>query len=381
MTVAGALALALVAAGTGAVSTLAAAAGAQVTPEPPFGRAVEPPLPLPALQPNPQRLAEARSILAARVPAASDLSAATADSAGSDTRDVGERTLGGYLFLSDLREPALLARAEAVVGGLETVYFERYGRRPVGAPREAIVLFSWEEDYRRFQAGDPRLAGLTGSTGLAGSGVVATFRGGRSDDELLGTLVHELGHLLNRRAIGPSLPSWLDEGIADDLGASRIDALGTLVPGSWSRTLEARGSEIRISGGEAALRDLADVFGPDGSAPGRLDLGAMLALEWEDFVAPQRAELHYAAAAAFIRMLLAAPAESTILRGWLAEVSAGGSPAAEALRRALGQPWEELEHALARWTRGELARLPPLRPAGVQAAPPQPVPSALSPAG
>ncbi len=248
-------------------------------------------------------------------------------------------------------------------------------------PREAILLFSLEEDYRRFQAGDPRLAGLTGSTGLAGSGVVATFRGERSDDELLGTLVHELGHLLNRRAIGPSLPFWLDEGIADDLGASRIDDFGTLVPGSWSRTLDARGSEIRISGGEAALRDLADVFGPDGSAPGRLDLGAMLALEWEDFVAEESAELHYAGAAAFIRMLLAAPAESTVFRGWLAEVSAGGSPVAEELRRALGRPWEELEQELALWTRGELARLPPLRPAGVQVAPPRSMPSAPSLAG
>ncbi len=148
--------------------------------------------------------------------------------------------------------------------------------------------------------------------------MVATFRGLRQMTELLGTLVHELVHLLNRRAIGPALPSWLDEGLADDLGASRIDPDGRLWPGTWSRTLDAHENEIRISGGEAALRDLADVFGPDGSAPGRLDLGAMLALEWEEFVAEQGAELHYAAAAAFIRMLLAAPAKSTVF--------AAGSP-------------------------------------------------------
>ena len=330
-----------------------AAATPGVAPEPPLGRAVMPPLPLPAASPDPQRLAEARAAF------------------GGEVR---ESTLGGYLFLTDIGDPALLERAERVIGALEAIYHERYGRRPVGTPREAIVLFSSALDYRRFQAGDRRLAGLTASTGLARSGMVATFRGLRQDHELLGTLVHELVHLLNRRAIGPALPSWLDEGLADDLGASRIDPDGRLWPGTWSRTLDAHENEIRISGGEAALRDLADVFGPDGSAPGRLDLGAMLALEWEDFVAEPGAELHYAAAAAFIRMLLAAPAKSTVFRGWLATVSAGGSPAAEELRRALDRPWEELDHELALWTRGELARLPPLRPAGGQVSTPLPPP-------
>ncbi len=334
-----------------------AAARPTVAPEPPLGRAIEPPLPLPASSPDPQRLTQARA------------------SFGGEVR---ESTLGGYLLLTDIDDPALVERAERVIGALEAIYYGRYGRRPVGTPREAIVLFSSELDYRGFQAGDRRLAGLTASTGLAGRGIVATFRGPRRDNELLGTLVHELVHLLNRRAIGPALPSWLDEGLADDLGASRIDAEGRLWPGTWSRTLAAHENEIRISGGEAALRDLADVFGPDGNAPGRLNLGAILALEWEDFVAEQSAELHYAAAAAFIRMLLAAPARNSLFRSWLGEVSAGASPAAEELRRALGQPWEELDLELALWTRGELARLPPLRPAGSQVASPRSTPSAPS---
>ena len=319
----------------------AAAAGVLAAQEPPLGRSVEPPLPLPARRPDPVRLAQARAIL---------------------TPPIVEASLGGYLLVTDIGDPAVLARAAAIVGGLESVYLERYGRRPVGAPREAIVLFSEEGAYRRFQADDPRLADLSASTGLAGKGVVATFRGARSDDELLGTLVHELGHLLNRRALGPALPSWLDEGIADDLGASRIDRQGRLLPGSWSRTLDVHGQEIRISGGEAALRDLAELFGPDGTAPGRLDLGALLALDWEEFVAEESAELHYAAAASFIRMLLAAPAKSALLRDWLAAVSEGSSPVAEDLRRTLGRPWLELEQDLALWVRAELARLPQLRP-------------------
>ena len=313
--------------------------------EPPLGLAVEPPLPLPAMPPDPARLAAARGLLGATA---------------------AESLVAGYLVLTDIPDPPLMARVAALVGGIETLYAGRYGRVPVGRPREAIVLFVTEADYRRFQAVDPRLAGLAGSTGLAGKGIVATYRGARSDDELLGTLAHELGHLLNRRALGPSLPSWLDEGIADDLGASRIDRQGNLLPGSWSRTLEARGPEIRISGGEAALRDLAELFGPDGSVPARLDLGALLALDWEEFVAAESAELHYAAAAAFIRMLLAAPARRDLFLGWLGNVAAGGSPAAEDLRRVLDRSWELLARDLALWTRAELARLPPLQPSFVR---------------
>lgn len=324
-----------------ACALLAGGGSAFSQAEPPLGRAVEPPLPLPAMPPDPARLAAARALFV-----------------GSAV----ESEVAGYLLLTDIADPPLLARAAALVGGLEALYAERFGRVPMGRPREAIVLFAREAEYRRYQAVDPRLAGLASSTGLAGKGIVATYRGARSDDELLGTLAHELGHLLNRRALGPSLPSWLDEGIADDLGASRIDRLGNLLPGSWSRTLETRGAEIRISGGEAALRDLADLFGPDGGVPGRLDLGAMLALDWEEFVAEESAELHYAAAAAFIRMLLAAPAKHDLFLGWLAAVAAGGSPAAEDLRRALGRSWDGLGRDLALWTRAELARLPPLQP-------------------
>lgn len=321
--------------------------------EPPLGRGVVPPLPLPARPPDALRLAQARALLGSE---SFPLPETPADPETSD------RALGGYLLVTDIGEPVLLERLARLVSGLEALYLERYGRSPLGVPREAIVIFSAEEDYRRFQAGDPRLAGLGGSTGFAAQGIVATYRGGRSDDELLGTLVHELGHLLNRRALGPSLPSWLDEGISDDLGASRITPDGRLVPGSWSRNLEVRAGEIRISGGEAALRDLAELFGPDGSAPGHLGIESILALEWEAFVAEADAELHYAAAAAFLRMLLASPEASARLRSWLGGIARGASPAAEELRLALGKTWQELERELAMWTRFELARLPPLGP-------------------
>ena len=324
-------------------------------PEPPLGRATEPPLPLPALRPDPARLDQARALLGLWRPGI----------AGEpESEAIAERWLGGYRCWTDIDDETLLARAAQVVGSLEAIYLRRYGRRPIGTPAEAIVLFAAESNYRLFQSGDQRLAGVTASTGSAGSGIVATYRGSRSDDEFLGTLVHEVGHLLNRRALGPSLPSWLDEGIADDLGASRIDSAGRLLVGTWSRTLDERGSEIRISGGEAALRDLAEHLVPADGRPEGFDLGAALALDWEAFVADDSAELNYAAAAAFIRMLLAEVTTAEHFRGWLAEVAHGASPEAEEFRRALGRSWSELEGDLATWVQKELAQLPPLRPVG-----------------
>jgi formamidopyrimidine-DNA glycosylase len=310
--------------------------------EPPLGRAVQPALPLPALRPDPARLARARSLLA-----------------GPPGGALRESALGGYLFLTDLEDAALFARAARLVQSLEEIYSSRYGRTPLGSPREAIVLFESEGDFRVFQALDPRLAGVETSTGLAGSGLVATFRGDRDDDAVLGTLVHELTHLLNRRAIGPSLPPWLDEGIADDLGASAIDAAGGLVAASWSRSLAPGVGEIRLGGGEAALREMARELAPGGSPGG--DLGGRLGLEWEEFVAPGAAESNYTTAAAFIRMLLADATDGGVFRQWLEEVSSGASPSAEELRQLLGRPWGDLEAELAAWTLGELARLPPIR--------------------
>ena len=329
--------------------------------EPPLGRAVEPPLPVPSLRPDPVRLDQARALLAVR---------RAGSPAGAESAELGGLWLGGYRCWTDIDDPLLLDRAAQVIGELEATYLQRYGRRPIGTPAEAIVLFSSESDYRLFQSGDRRLAGVTVSTGLAGSGLVATYRGKRSDDEFLGTLVHEIGHLLNRRALGPSLPSWLDEGLADDLGASRIDSRGHLLPGSWSRTLDAHGSEIRISGGEAALRDLAERLDATDGGSQSMDLGAVLALDWEEFVAEESAEWNYAAAAAFIRMLLADPTAGELFRDWLAEVSRGASPEAEELRRVLGRPWEELDRQLALWVQKEFAQLPALRPPVLEGAVP-----------
>ncbi|MEO8274593.1 MAG: DNA-formamidopyrimidine glycosylase family protein [Thermoanaerobaculia bacterium] len=313
-------------------------------PDPPLGRDVQLTLPLPALQPDPDRLARARALLGERL---------------------RESRLGGYLFLTDIEDPVLLRRAARLVESLESTYAARYGRIPLGLPREAIVLFAREGEYRVFLAIDPRLVGIASSTGLAGRGVIATYRGERSDNELLGTLVHEITHLLNRRAIGPLLPPWLDEGMADDLGAAAIDVDGRLTPGTWSRAVSLSAHQIHVAGGEAAIRELARRLAAKPGEPSPIDLGSILDLEWEAFVSPASAEENYAVASGFLRMLLSDPAQSAIFRNWLAEVSFGASPRVEELRELLGPQWSELEAELGTWVRAEVDRLPPLVPKAV----------------
>lgn len=232
-----------------------------------------------------------------------------------------------------------------MASGLEVLFAARYGLDPIGEARETILLFAEEAAYRAEQAAEDELAPLAAATGHAGHGLVLLYRGARSADEVLGTLAHELSHLLARRAIGPALPPWLDEGIADDFGASRIDEAGDLVPDSWSRVVRRREREVEISGGEAGLRRLVAALG----APDPPHVEALLTRDWEEFVAAPEGELAYAHATCLVRYLLADRELATPFRRYLAAV-AGGAPATAAeLERILERSGAELDRGLRSW--------------------------------
>ena len=310
----------------------ASAAPAPVAPEPgddpsgepPLGRATELTLPLPGRPADPGRLERARGRLGA---------------------GALERRAGPYRLVTDVADATLLARADRLASGLEALFAARYGLRAVGEARETIVLFADDAAYRAEQAADRELAPVAAATGHAGHGLVLLYRGERHADEVLGTLAHELAHLLTRRAIGPALPPWLDEGIADDLGASRIDTAGNLLPDTFSRSERPRDREVEISGGEAGLRRLVSALvAPD---PPRVE--TLLARDWESFVAAPGAELAYAQATCLVRFLLAERELAGPFRGFLAAI-AGGAPATpDALLRALGRSADELDRGLRAW--------------------------------
>ncbi|HEX6203830.1 MAG TPA: hypothetical protein VF100_12570 [Thermoanaerobaculia bacterium] len=291
--------------------------------EPPLGRGTVPPRPLPGRAADPRVLAAAVDLLGVAGPAG---------------------RLGPYALYTDAPRARLFA-LDRLAAAVEPVYRARYGRTPVGEPRETIVLFAREEDYRRFQSADELLAGLPAAGHTAG-GVVA-FHLGEAPAEVAATLVHELAHLLNRRALGPMLPPWLDEGLADDLAGSEVTATGGLVPGRIGGSITEYPERLEFRGAVAALRQLDQAFAAGRAVP----LSRLTAMEWEEFVRSEASRLHYAEAAFLVRWLIDGgdPARAEGFRRFLAAVAAGGPVSGEALRGELGLSWEEIETGLARW--------------------------------
>src|SRR6185436_7649016 len=99
-------------------------------------------------------------------------------------------------------------------GAVDAAYRARYGLDLAGAPAETVVLFRRRRSYDEYlqRTGGP----LAAETGHFAGGVVALYREGRLLEDVRATLVHELVHALGRRGLGPALPPWLDEGMADD---------------------------------------------------------------------------------------------------------------------------------------------------------------------
>ncbi len=300
--------------------------------EPLLGTAAQLTHPVAARAPDPERLARARALIET--------------SLGKPAKDA---RLGPYALLTDLAAPERIALLDRLASQVETAYRERYGRTPIGEPAETVVLFSHEDPYRLYQDAEGVLAGAEAS-GHSGYGLVAVWDGGRPTREVGETLVHEIVHLLNRRAIGPQLPPWLDEGIADDLAHARIGDDGTLDPATLGGTAFRAAGRIQYFGARAALRQLVEAQG-EGTAP---TLPNLLAMPWETFVA-DGADLHYAQSSFFVRYLLTAEggALASGFRAFLQGVAEGGQPSADALIMALGRDWPELSTGFRAWVVAE----------------------------
>jgi len=318
---------------------------------PPLGSAVEPVRPMSGRSAEPRLLAAARDVLAA-----------------AGVADPPPRRLGPYPLLTDVDEPALFLLLDRAARGIEGAYRTRYGVAPTGEPAETVVLFRRRasyDDYLRISGG-PR-----SETGHVAGGVVAFYREGRLIEDVRTTLVHELVHVLGRRAIGPALPPWLDEGMADDLGESRIGEGAQVVPGTLGGTTLRAGGFFEQHGGEAS-RELLRRHAASGDL---MPLARLVALDDVEFHSVRPPALAYAHASFFVRMLLDGELAPRF-QGFLRSVADGGPATPEALAAALGRPWEALDAALA----ARAVAAPALDP-GEAAAPaaPAPAPSPVVP--
>lgn len=273
-----------------------------------------------------------------------------------------DRRLGPFTAASDLPgDDALWRFLDGVAASAVELWSERYGldpgeiagAGPAGADLampETVVLFASEADYRA--AAPAEGAGLAGH---AGAGFTLLWAGERSRDELAATLIHELTHLLNRRAFGYAVPAWLDEGMAEDLALARPDRRGRLHDAPLTRRSIHAGNRMDLYG---PLVQLPALLGAADS--GRLPpFAEMIALEREALLAsPDRPRL-YAYYGLFVRYLI--EGESGGLRPgfrtFLARAAAGGDPAPTALAGALGRDVMELETGYEGWLRGLPRRL------------------------
>jgi hypothetical protein len=282
---------------------------------PPYGSDPDPPRPLPSRAPDEAALAAARGFL-----------------------EGGGRALsaGPYALYTDSDDGELLAHLDRVAAGLEDAYAERFGLRPADEEVcEAVVLFEREAAYRRVQSRSERLLGLAAS-GHTASGLMVLYAGGRPRWEVTATFVHELVHTLNRRSLGPALPCWLDEGLAEDLSTSTVDAGGRIMLGSVGGERQRAEGRETVYGGAAALVRLREA-----AAAGRLrSVDQLVALDWDAFVRDD-APLNYAAATFWVRFLLAAEdgRYADAFHGYLEGVAAGEPATPEALRERLGLSW------------------------------------------
>ena len=125
---------------------------------------------------------------------------------------------GPYPLYTDIQNVSLISTCGRLADRLDEVYEARYGLRPRGEPASAIVLFGSAEAYRDFAREGGVPVGYAGYA-LAARGL-AVFHASDTapTEDFLATLMHELTHLVNRRALGVNLPPWLSEGLADGIG-------------------------------------------------------------------------------------------------------------------------------------------------------------------
>jgi hypothetical protein len=297
-------------------------------PSPEVLRQPDPVLPLPATPPRVERVEAAR-------------------------RGMGEggRQLecGAYPLYTDVELGELVDLCARVTTDLEEVYRRRYGLKPVSPPAEAIFLFREEGAYRRFVELQRVPVDSRRAHAFPAEGYVALYLGDQSPVEVLSVLVHELTHLLNRRSLGPALPPWLAEGLADDLGESKIGEEGSLEPGRLGGEQTVAGAKTTRSGAVAAAIDLQRALEKD-SLPG---LEALLEFDRQRFRQPDRVQLHYALSSFWVRYLLSdfEAGLSAGFREFLRRVAAGEPITAQLLGESLDRDLASLEGGFRAWLR------------------------------
>lgn len=268
-------------------------------------------------------------------------------------RPLGDRerllSLGGFLLYTDVDDAALLSRLGVLARETERIYRDRLGVDPRPEPGGTVVLFAREEDYRTLDGATAPGDGGRRS-GHAVGGLAAIPGGDRGRRSLELTLLHELTHLLNRRALGEGAPPWLDEGLAEETALFRIDRKGRPSAAPLDRRSARAGSRVELYGPLAVLPELLAALAEDLEEGGLPPLADLLALDRRAFESAERPAAVYATFAFWIRYLLRGELADPF-RAFLRQAAAGGGTGPDALAATLGRSVAELEPDFRRWLR------------------------------
>lgn len=254
--------------------------------------------------------------------------------------DRSSQKLGAYSLWTDVADVDLLGFLDSAASVAEDAYFARYGRLPSGDPQRSIVLFRERATY---QAYSEKSYGslISGSGGHAGQGVAVFFVAQRSRRNLTRTLVHEICHLLNSRALAWVLPPWLEEGLASDLGALWIEKEPGAAPDLEGDDLFSQGHVFRL----LVLEGLIE--------KGQLhSLAVLLNLDQETFYRPDVVSYAYAYSAVFVTFLLDDDGpRADAFREYLHQIAVGRTAD---LFKILGKKGPEVEQEFLSWVQQEI---------------------------
>ena len=246
-----------------------------------------------------------------------------------------ELSCGPYTLLTDLEASPLLEACGRLASRLDQAYARRYGASPKGKPRETLILFRDQAAFRAFAATDGPVAKGYAGHARGADGYLALVVGHQPAERVIQTLVHEITHLISRRALGAPLPRWLSEGLADGLGDPA--------------TLAGLGSIQGLAGAEAVARRVLEID----ELP---NLRRLAGLSQREFDRDPRAR-DYEQGAVFVRFLMSDPERARSFKAYLKGIAEGESDGPDTLAQHLGLPtddWSQLDGEVRSWLSKEI---------------------------